>query len=89
MALSDYELRILREIEVDLRRPAHPLLARARDVAGDHWLAALIVAGALAVIVLAALFAPAAAAAPLGGIAGAAAGYAACLSRCRASRRNH
>jgi Flp pilus assembly protein TadB len=89
MALSDYELRILREIETDLSRPDHPRWAGTCGLLREHWVAITIDALALAVIILLAVFAPAVVAAAVAGVCAGLAGYLTCASRHRADRWNH
>jgi len=89
MALSDYELRILQEIETDLSRPNHPRLAWACGLIREHWVAIAVAALAVTVIALLAVLASGPAVAPFAALCSGAAGYVVCSSRCRAERRNH
>jgi len=89
MALSDYELRILQEIETDLSRPKHPRLAWACGLVREHSVAIAVAALAVLVIVLLAVLASGPAVAPFAALCSGAAGYVVCSSRCRAERRNH
>lgn len=84
MALSDYELRVLREIEDDLAAlPPSSRMDRFRWLLERHWRAIVFVAVALLVTSLAAVLANGAVAAPIAGLACGLAGYAV-----RASRRS-
>lgn len=86
MALSEYELRVLHEIENDLRASTPQRLRRLRTALVAHRFAILHAVLAIAVIVLLGLFALAPVAAAVGGAVGAAAGYRICASRQRSPR---
>lgn len=80
MPLSEYELRVLQEMEVALRTPRFRRLARARRAVGACWRLVLVIVVAVATVVLLAVFASGAAAAPLSCITGVVAGWAAASS---------
>lgn len=82
MALSDYELRVLRETEDDLARlPPSSRLDRFRWLLVRQWRTIVLAAVAVLVTALAAVLATAPVAALLASLAGALAGYAVCASR--------
>ncbi|MCU1659092.1 MAG: hypothetical protein JWO57_3748 [Pseudonocardiales bacterium] len=76
MALSDYERRVLDEIESELSGLGVGKLTRVRGLFGGTGITILCVAVAIAGIVMAAVFAPGWLAAPAAGLAGALAGFA-------------
>lgn len=87
MPLSEYELRVLQEMEVALRPTRYRRLARGRRSVAAHWRVVLVILVALAIIVSLALFAPAAAAAPIAAVAGAVVGWTAARDRLRGRPR--
>lgn len=83
MALSDYEQRILHEIEIELGRPRHPRTARCGGALRTYWPALLICLVAAAIIAVLAVFSTGAGAAVPAGVVGACAGYAVARQVCR------
>lgn len=82
MALSDYELRVLRETEDDLANlPPSSRKDRFRWLLERHWRAIVFVVIALLVTALAAVLAFGAVAAPIAGLTCAFAGYTVGASR--------
>ncbi|HET6877891.1 MAG TPA: hypothetical protein VFH38_10210 [Jatrophihabitans sp.] len=81
MPLSEYELRVLQEMELALRTRRLRRLALGRQAVARQWRLALAILAALATVVLLAVFAPGAAAAPVGCVAGAVVGWMLAWSR--------
>ena len=75
MALSEHELRVLREIEQELQKSPPSRRLRLWTFVVTRWPAVLAVVAALAATVLLAAFAPGAVAAPLAVLCGALAGF--------------
>jgi len=80
MPLSEYELRVLQEMEVALRTARFRRFARARQAVGAYWRLVLVILVAVTAVVLLAVFASGAAAAPLSCVTGAVVGWTAARS---------
>jgi len=85
MPLSEYELRVLQEMEIALRSARFRRLARGRRAVAAHWRLVLLIPVALLIVVLLAVLAPGAEAAPIASVAGAVVGWAAARD-CRRHR---